>query len=147
MSFVLCCGLHRQAYGNKVYGPTTYMTMKYQMKRSLDGGVCPSGCLPSVRPSNRQNICPVVRPSINALLSLALYACPTYLPTCLSVHLSVCLSVRPSVRLSTPPSVHPSVLPACLPARPCPLHRARYFIWQLSFGVSRRYSPTGVGVE
>jgi hypothetical protein len=29
----------------------------------------------------------------------------------------------------------------------CLLHRARYFIWQLSFGVSHRYSPTGVGVE
>jgi len=29
----------------------------------------------------------------------------------------------------------------------CLLHRACYFIWQLSFGVSRRYSPTGVAVE
>lgn len=74
------------------------MTMKCQMKSSLDGSVCPSGCLPSVRPSSRRNICPVVRPSINTLLSLALNACPsllTYLPTSLSVRPSIHTSIYP----------------------------------------------------
>jgi len=82
---------------------------------SLDGSVCPSGCLLPVGPSNHQNIHPVVRPSIKTLMFLALNAClflPTYLPVGLSVRpstylLLVGLSVRQSTYLPTHPSVRP----------------------------------------
>ena len=82
---------------------------KMPNESSLDGNICPNGCLhQSVHPSSGY---PFGCPSIHQYSSDFHSAC---LPTCLPTYLSIHPSVRPSVHPSVRPSIHPSIRPSII---------------------------------